>query len=403
MMKISLATNFDNNLIEQIKEYPIYELYGKLKEDSIGGGRPNNTLSEVSKQILESHVKKCNESGIKFNYLLNGSCLSNNEQSEIWQSELRVFLDYLKEIGVTALTVTNPFILQLVKKYYTNFTVRVSTFACVDTLRKAKYWESLGADFICVDFCRINRDFKTLKIMVDNLKDAKIEILMTNSCLKECPIMGIHTSGLSHASNKFEDGTQYQDWCLHSCQKMQLENLDEYIKSPWVRPEDVIYYENIGIEHFKITERGFPTEELVRRVKSYTERSFEGNLLDLIQGHGWTNTQEEQTPSKDFNLTKNETIEELKKIRGLGCERKYPRHINIDNKKLDGFIKFFVDGNCKNNCHECNYCTNYAEKVITLYNTISSLKNCLYYILSFIIIHSDTVDCSDSPYSLDYS
>ena len=29
-MKISLATNFDDNLIDKIKKYPVYELYGKL-------------------------------------------------------------------------------------------------------------------------------------------------------------------------------------------------------------------------------------------------------------------------------------------------------------------------------------------------------------------------------------
>lgn len=38
--------------------------------------------------------------------------------------------------------------------------------------------------------------------MVDNLKTAKIEILVTNSCLKNCPMIYTHTTGLSHASNK---------------------------------------------------------------------------------------------------------------------------------------------------------------------------------------------------------
>ena len=32
-MKISLATNFDDTLIDKIKDYPIYEIYGKMKED----------------------------------------------------------------------------------------------------------------------------------------------------------------------------------------------------------------------------------------------------------------------------------------------------------------------------------------------------------------------------------
>ena len=65
-MKISLATNFDNELINQIKNYPVYEVYGKMKHDFIGGGRPDNTLSNIDKKIFESHVKKVREQGIRF-------------------------------------------------------------------------------------------------------------------------------------------------------------------------------------------------------------------------------------------------------------------------------------------------------------------------------------------------
>lgn len=36
-MKLSVATNFDNNLIEELKQYPVYEVYGKLQEDIVGG------------------------------------------------------------------------------------------------------------------------------------------------------------------------------------------------------------------------------------------------------------------------------------------------------------------------------------------------------------------------------
>lgn len=59
----------------------------------------------------------------------------------------------------------------------------------------------MGADYICVDFVKINRDFKTLRCIIDNLKKTKIELLMINSCLKNCPYIHTHTSALSHASN----------------------------------------------------------------------------------------------------------------------------------------------------------------------------------------------------------
>lgn len=364
-MKISLATNFDNELINQIKNYPVYEVYGKMKHDFIGGGRPDNTLSNIDKKIFENHVKKVRKQGIRFNYLLNGSCLSNNEQNFTWQSNLKKFLDYLKSIGVNALTITNPYILMFVKKNFKDsFKIRISTFACIDSYSKAKYWEELGADYLCVDFVKVNRDFKTLKYMVENLKSAKIEILVTNSCLKNCPMIYTHTSSLAHASNKDKNSNNYEDWSLFYCQKKELENIEEYIKSPWIRPEDLKFYENIGIEHFKITERGFPTEELVKRVKAYTNRKYKGNLLDLIQGHGVVEKGNLKLKKQNVHSRK-EIYEEIKRVRGLGRPRECERHIHIDNNKLDKFINFFVDNKCTGNCNTCGYCNKISKKVIT--------------------------------------
>ena len=376
-MKISLATNFDNQLIEEIKKYPVYEVYGKMNWDIIGGGRASNSLINFDKKKFEDHVKKVRDNGINFNYLLNGSCLQNLEQSKEFQNELKIFLKYLKDVGVNALTITNPYILEFVKKYFNNFIVRISTFACVDNFAKTKYWEDLGADIICVDFVKINRDFKMLKYMVNNLKKAKIEILVTNSCLKDCPYIYTHTTSLSHASQK--NGSQdYEDWCLHRCQSTELNNLEEYIKSPWVRPEDICEYEKIGIEHFKITERGFPTEELVKRLKAYCDRTYNGNLLDLIQGHGWGCSEKKVYNRIEELNSPDEILEEIKKIRGLGCKREYNRHIYIDNSKFNNFIDFFTQGKCHGYCKECNYCKKVSQEVISVDEEVADYLKQLY-------------------------
>ena len=370
-MKLSVATNFDDRLIDELKKYPVYEVYGKLQEDYIGGGRPANTLKSIDLKRLEEHVKKVRDSNIKFNYLMNGACLSNNEQSYEWQKKLKDFLDYLRDIGVNALTVTNPFLLQIIKKYYNCFTVRVSTFACIDNYEKAKFWEDMGADYICVDFVKINRDFETLKYMVKHLKKSKLELLATNSCLKDCPYIHTHTASLSHASNVTnKEKEKYTDWCLYACQEYELKHLEEYIKSPWIRPEDIEEYEKIGIEHFKITERDFPTVEIIKRVKAYSARKYDGNLLDLIQGHGWNKDEIVELSKRENIKSKNEIINEISRVRGLGRERKFEQHIYIDNRKLDGFINYFKNGNCKNNCQMCNFCYNISKRVIKKNNDI---------------------------------
>lgn len=385
-MKISIATNFDNKLIDELKGYDIYEVYGKLNEDIVGGGRPSNYLKSLDLKQFEKHVKKVRKAGFNFNYLMNSACINNYNQNKNWVNQIIKFLEYLKSVGVNALTITNPYLVELVKKHFNNdFIIRVSSFACVDNYEKAKFWDALGVDIICVDFCKVNRNFKMLKYMVDNL-NCKIELLCTNSCLKDCPMIHTHVNDIAHASNSINKNQAYEDWGLNFCQQYQLNNLHEYIKSPWIRPEDIKYYEEIGIEHFKITERDFSTEQLIKRVKAYQERKYDGNLLDLIQGSG-SDTIEDITLTKKENFaTRLDILNEIKRIRGIGCKREADRHIYIDNRKIPkNFIQFFINDNCHGMCDKCNYCKNISKKAIKenkevveylklLYDTFNSKK-----------------------------
>ncbi|HIV01787.1 MAG TPA: U32 family peptidase [Candidatus Caccopulliclostridium gallistercoris] len=378
-MKISLATNFDDALIDKIKAYNIYEVYGKLNVDIIGGGRPSNYLNELHIKNFEKHVKKVRDTGINFNYLLNSACLENLNQNINWVKNVVKFLEYLKSVGVNALTVTNPYLLELIKKYFKNdFIIRVSSFACVDNYEKAKFWQEFGADIICVDFCKLNRNFKMLEYMVKNLH-CKLELLCTNSCLKDCAMIHTHVNDIAHASNSMSKRQPYEDWGLNFCQEYQLNNLHEYIKSPWIRPEDIKVYESIGIQHFKITERDFPTEELVKRVKVYTERSFDGNLLDLIQCSGaYIKGNLNLKKRNDFSA-RSEVVDEIKRVRGIGRAREAERHIFIDNKKIpQNFINFFVQDGCSGMCDKCNYCKRIANNAIIKNEEVIDYLNFLY-------------------------
>lgn len=378
-MKISLATNFDDTLIDKIKKYNIYEVYGKLNGDLIGGGRPTNYLKTLDIKKFENHVKKVRNAGINFNYLLNSACLSNLNQDEQWVKNVIEFLGYLKSVGVNALTITNPYLVDLVKRYFANdFIIRVSSFACIDNYEKAKFWDNMGVDIICVDFCKVNRDFKMLKYMVQNLK-CKIELLCTNSCLKDCPMIHTHVNDIAHASNINNNYKKYEDWGLNFCQHYQLNNLEEYIKSPWIRPEDIITYEEIGIEHFKITERDFSTEWLVRRAEAYTKRKYHGNLLDLIQGSGATHIDNLTLNKKENFNSREEVLKEIQRIRGIGCVREADRHIYIDNDSIPAnFIKHFENNNCSGMCSKCGYCKSICLKSIIKNDEVINYLNYLY-------------------------
>jgi hypothetical protein len=114
-MRLSVATNFDPALVDALRGYPVVELFGKLREDAVGGGRAPYQLAPVSRSLLAAHVRHARAAGISFNYLLNASCLGNREVTRAGQAEIEELCGWLCGIGVETVTVSSPFLLRIVK------------------------------------------------------------------------------------------------------------------------------------------------------------------------------------------------------------------------------------------------------------------------------------------------
>ncbi|MFQ5830745.1 MAG: peptidase U32, partial [Candidatus Methylomirabilia bacterium] len=78
-MRLTVATNFEPDLLEALVGHPVYELFGKLPADPLGGGRASYMLAPLTKRTLAAHVRDAHRHGIRFNYLLNAACLDNRE------------------------------------------------------------------------------------------------------------------------------------------------------------------------------------------------------------------------------------------------------------------------------------------------------------------------------------
>lgn len=125
----------------------------------------------------------------------------------------------------------------------------------------------------------------------------------------------------------------------------RFSNLSEIIKSPWIRPEDIHIYQDLGIDYIKISGRSRPEQDILRTIQAYMSMDFDGNLADLIG------------------------IRPAGKIFSELPGKELPKFdIDIDNKKLDGFIDYFQDNYpCKTDCQiDCNYCNSIADKVIEI-------------------------------------
>lgn len=94
-----------------------------------------------------------------------------------------------------------------------------------------------------------------------------------------------HQNGFAHASD--DTNSLFIDYCFMRCSRLRLSDPSQFIKSAWIRPEDLAVYEAMEYTSFKLLERGIPSAELLRRVKAYSERRFDGNLAELLLSYGF--------------------------------------------------------------------------------------------------------------------
>ena len=383
-MRLSVATNFDPELVEQCRDYPVTELFGKLQTDAVGGGRAPYQLGKISRRQLSDHVRHVRDSGFAFNYLLNASCMGNREITRKGQKEINKLLDWINDIGVTAVTVASPFMLQMIKARHPHLKVRISVFGGVDRVRKAQMWEELGADCIVLDSILVNRELETLREIRKAVK-CDLELMANNNCLTGCAMSPMHMNTLAHAGQAWHENKGFFiDWCFLKCTEMKLRNPVHYIRSEWIRPEDLPLYEEMGYDLFKLAERDIPTEMMMLRVKAYSERHYDGNLLDLIQAYGFKGVKENHSYYKHglgwllrfilrpslANPLRMLPLKRLAELRGMTRPIEGKPPVYIDNRALDGFMERFKTTSCVGvDCEECLWCHEFAAKAITIDET----------------------------------
>jgi collagenase-like PrtC family protease len=135
-MRLSVATNFDNDLPGLVAPLGATELFGKLPRDAMGGGRASYMLASTSRKQLQEHVRRAHDAGLRFNYLVNAACFDNREFTRRGQKSIRCLLDWLSEIGVDAITVSVPYLLELAKARYPHFAVKIGVLLPWTHLRK---------------------------------------------------------------------------------------------------------------------------------------------------------------------------------------------------------------------------------------------------------------------------
>jgi collagenase-like PrtC family protease len=309
----------------------VIETYGQITEENIfGSGRPSDVLNKVDINILRDYIEYSRQKNIDFNYTLNSSCIGNREYTKEGIYEIKCYLDKLYKAGVRSLTIAMPSLIEIVRTLGYDFKIKASAICQISNASKALSYKKMGVDRMVVDI-PIHRDFQALK-SIRNAFGEKVEIIVNTMCHKNCIYSMFHYNESSHdfIINADKSSINYYPYrCVLRCH----EDNSNFIKTSWIRPEDLKYYSMIDINYFKIQGRQVvAVGDPVKTVESYFKESYDGNLMDLLRLFSPTN----------------------------------PFNIKIDNKKLEGYLKPFFDipHFCKNDCLNCNYCTTFSKKCI---------------------------------------
>ena len=353
IMKLRVGANWDVSFLDGVRGTSVDALFGKLPFDVVGGARPGFVLPQVDRDDVRRYIQACHERGLAFSYLLNAPCLGNLQYSRKGYGRLIDLLEWIDQSGADSVTVGIPYLIDLVRKRFPRLKVKISTTARVNTVRKALQYETMGADEIIIDE-HINREFKTLEAIRKAVR-CDLELIVNNICLWQCPYNYEHVNHDGHASREGEEDEYcYLQYPGYLCLYRKLIEPVELLKSPWIRPEDISHYEDLGYDHFKITERFKRTPFLLEHVRAYETRHHDGNLLDLFtlpRKGAFTPVQLKYfIKPQHVNIMK---VSELGKVFDLEVREL----IQLDNRKLDGFIDHFKENDCnRTSCSDCRYC-----------------------------------------------
>lgn len=360
-----VGCNFDPELINVVKELNekyknhgrIVELFGSDRDTEEVTARPGWRLPKISKEYFADYVKKLNNIGVKFNFTMN-SIIPYGSKVEMvkHKKDIQDLVKWLESIGVYRLTIANPEILIMVREV-SNIEVEMSCITHIDTVTQMKYYhETFGVNKFCCSILKNrNKEFLIRAQDYCNRNGCILEIM----CQEMCGVAGIDNQGSHYATH-----CVFRDSCYicHACNRTKEESMldnnypmgycmsarsstpEAWLRMRWIRPEDQkIYREKTGVNYFKLSGRTGTTEYLEYIMNAYMSESYNGNLLGL-----W---------------------KPLSSIYDGKTELKSKTDIDIPNKKLDGFIDKWMDGNgweCEN--HECGYSCRYCEQFAKEHN-----------------------------------
>ncbi|MCI5221480.1 MAG: hypothetical protein D3924_02055 [Candidatus Electrothrix sp. AR4] len=135
----------------------------------------------------------------------------------------------------------------------------------------------------------LNRNLEKLTDTVhwcrQGFPDMKLELLANEGCLPFCPYRASHDAYIALGNHEGDDNSFYINKEL-GCMQLLEKQPHRLLQSPFIRPEDVDSYQT-HVDLILLCGRAQGAAFLQKTINAYIQRSYEGNLLELLDSMNW--------------------------------------------------------------------------------------------------------------------
>lgn len=363
MPRYSIATQWDTEAMLDIihmfnAQHKLNDIYGSLSHSIIGHGRSSNAVPNVDFDSAKRHIRAIQKEGIIFNYLFNGAFDSQKlREPKFYSSTLEYLKRVIEDLEIQYVTIAVPELIEIVNSLFPHVFIKVSTIFNVLSIDDLKKLDGLKFNRVALGN-DAPRNPKRIQEMLGYCQghNFDLELMITETCIYQCKTRSAHYRSFNDKSKNTTD------LYMNNCILKRILYPEEFLKSCWIRPEDINFYCGLGIDNFKISGRSKSSQWTKRSLSAYINGYYDGNIMEVFG-----------TTPPGFN--NNEPL------------------LFLDNKSLQAFINHHPMNCYDSDCQECGYCETTAIELIKSGQLVLNKKCGEYKVIEGHVV------CDPGPYT----
>ena len=267
---------------DQVEEVYFPWVHSPSCREPLGGshaGRDWTAQAELEEDLVA--LRKLN---MKLDLLFNANCYGGDAMSERLAEDITSVISHLGTVCdlPDVVTTTSLTIAHVVKTRFPGIETRASVNMRIGTVQAMQYVSGLFDGFYLQRDLQRDPDYVREVHQWCLAHGKKLCLLVNSGCLRFCPGQIFHDNAVAH-DTEIRERRNLSGWNPHVCWNLYRhgpESLAEFLRSTWIRPEDLPRYEGLA-DLFKLATRQHSHPRMV--IDAYTSGRYSGNLLNLTE------------------------------------------------------------------------------------------------------------------------